>query len=136
MGPVLSSIYKHCLQLFSNHGPTVQQVRYKFANWQMIKDYKKRKVMKETWSSRLRINALRKNDILPKELQEIADKEIAALPRDGSIVRVRSRCMFTSRPRGLVYPWRLSRIVWRDLADHNRISGVQRAMWGLAKPGN
>ncbi|RXM99339.1 Calcyclin-binding protein [Acipenser ruthenus] len=33
-------------------------------------------------NDRLRMNAIRKNTILPKELQEIADKEIAAFPRD------------------------------------------------------
>lgn len=34
------------------------------------------------------------------------------------------------RPRGIVKEWRMSRIVWRHLADYNKLSGVQRAMWG------
>lgn len=61
--------------------------------------------------------------------KEIAHQDINALPRDSSIVRIRSRCAVTSRPRGVVYRWRLSRIVWRQLADYNKLSGVQRAMW-------
>merc|ERR1711928_307140 len=105
------------------------QVRYKWADWRMMKDNKKRKCLVQYAPERMRITALRKNDILPIEIKEIAHQDINALPRDSSIVRIRSRCAVTSRPRGVVYRWRLSRIVWRQLADYNKLSGVQRAMW-------
>lgn len=62
-------------------------------------------------------------------LQEVADKEIAALPRDSCPVRIRNRCIMTSRPRGVKRRWRLSRIVFRHLADHNQMSGILRARW-------
>lgn len=62
-------------------------------------------------------------------IQEIADQEVAALPRDSNYIRVRHRCALTSRPRGVVFKWRLSRIVWRHLVDYNKLAGVQRAMW-------
>jgi len=94
-----------------------------------MKDNKKRKCLVQYAPERMRITALRKNDILPIEIKEIAHQDINALPRDSSIVRIRSRCAVTSRPRGVVYRWRLSRIVWRQLADYNKLSGVQRAMW-------
>lgn len=35
----------------------------------------------------------------------------------------------TSRPRGVKRRWRLSRIVFRQLADHNQMCGIQRARW-------
>lgn len=95
----------------------------------MIKDVRKRKTLETLGADRLRINSLRKNDILPIELREIATTEITAMPRDSSIVRIRNRCALTSRPRGVVKYFRLSRMVWRDLADNNKLSGVQRAMW-------
>ncbi|KAH1168415.1 hypothetical protein KIL84_003898 [Mauremys mutica] len=95
----------------------------------MLRDVKRWKMAYEYADERLRINALRKNNILPKELQEIADKEIAALPRDSCPVRIRNRCVLTSHPRGMKWLWRLSRIVFRHLADHNQMSGIQRAMW-------
>ncbi|XP_055843857.1 28S ribosomal protein S14, mitochondrial [Episyrphus balteatus] len=110
-------------------GPVLQQVRTKYTDWRMIKDVKRRKLVCEHAVDRLRVNALRKNDILPAEIREIADAEIAAFPRDSSLVRCRERCAFTSRPRGVVHRYRLSRIVWRHLADYNKLSGVQRAMW-------
>nr|XP_056701168.1 28S ribosomal protein S14, mitochondrial [Euleptes europaea] len=105
------------------------QVRGHYVDWRMLRDVKRRKMAFEYADLRLRLNALRKNTILPKELQEVADKEIAALPRDSCPVRIRNRCVLTSRPRGVVRRWRLSRIVFRHIADHAQLSGVQRAMW-------
>nr|CAG4641401.1 EOG090X0MNX [Eulimnadia texana] len=107
----------------------MQQVRFKWADWKMIRDVKRRRLVVQHAPDRLRINSIRKNDILPQEIQEIADKEIAALPRDSSIVRLRKRCVITSRPRGVVNKWRVSRIVFRQLADYNKLSSVQRAIW-------
>lgn len=95
----------------------------------MKKDHRKRQTIKHENITRLRINALRKNCVLPKELQQIADVEIHALPRDSSIVAIVNRCAITSRPRGNVLEWRLSRFIFRHLADYNKLSAVQRAMW-------
>ncbi|KAI9581662.1 28S ribosomal protein S14, mitochondrial-like [Glossina fuscipes] len=110
-------------------GCSLQQIRTKYADWRMIRDVKRRKCVKEHAVERLRVKALRKNDILHAELREVADAEIAAFPRDSCLVRVRERCALTSRSRGVVHKYRLSRIVWRHLADYNKLSGVQRAMW-------
>uniref|UniRef100_A0A7N5P026 Mitochondrial ribosomal protein S14 n=1 Tax=Ailuropoda melanoleuca TaxID=9646 RepID=A0A7N5P026_AILME len=143
------------------------QVRGYYVDWKMLRDVKRRKMAYEYADERLRINSLRKNTLLPKDLQgvvkrwpretrccggsidedpqknwlwyenqrepfrdsEVADGEIAALPRDSCPVRIRNRCVMTSRPRGVKRRWRLSRIVFRHLADHGQLSGVQRAMW-------
>ncbi|CAG9771331.1 unnamed protein product [Ceutorhynchus assimilis] len=106
-----------------------QQVRNKYVNRWMIRDVKRRKTVVEFAPTRLRINSLRKNDILPAELRELATAEMTALPRDSILHHTTNRCVITSRPRGGVYRWRLSRIVFRHLADYNKLSGVQRAMW-------
>ncbi|XP_074007540.1 small ribosomal subunit protein uS14m isoform X2 [Numenius arquata] len=68
-----------------------RQVRSYYVDWRMLRDVKRRKLAYEYADERLRINAIRKNTILPKELQEVADKEIAALPRDSCPVRIRNR---------------------------------------------
>ncbi|XP_039670495.1 28S ribosomal protein S14, mitochondrial [Perca fluviatilis] len=107
----------------------VEQVRGYYVDWRMLRDVKRRQMAFDYADERLRINALRKNTILPKELLEVADKEIAALPRDSCPVRIRNRCILTSRPRGVKRRWRLSRIVFRHLADHNQMSGILRARW-------
>jgi small subunit ribosomal protein S14 len=46
-----------------------QQIRNKYADWRMMKDVKRRKTLKEFGAERMRINSLRKNDILPQELR-------------------------------------------------------------------
>ncbi|XP_018608908.1 small ribosomal subunit protein uS14m [Scleropages formosus] len=126
---ILQSSFYISNQVFRNPGGLAEQVRGRYVNWRMLRDVKRRKMAYEYADERLRINAIRKNVILPKELQEVADKEIASLPRDSCPVRIRNRCVLTSRPRGVKRRWRLSRIVFRDLADHNQMSGIQRAMW-------
>lgn len=107
----------------------MQQIRFKWANHQMRKDHAKRQTIKNEGITRLRLNCLRKNTVLPKELQEVADVEIHTLHRNSSITRIVNRCAITSRPRGNVLRWRLSRFIFRHNSDYNKMSGVQRAMW-------
>ncbi|KAJ8357643.1 hypothetical protein SKAU_G00204370 [Synaphobranchus kaupii] len=126
---VLQSSFWLQNQALRSSRAVVEQVRGYYVDWRMLRDVKRRQMAFEYADERLRINALRKNTVLPKELQEVADKEIAALPRDSCPVRIRNRCIMTSRPRGVKRRWRLSRIVFRHLADHNQMSGIQRAMW-------
>lgn len=47
----------------------VEQVRGYYVDWRMLRDLKRRQMAFEYADERLRINALRKNIILPKELQ-------------------------------------------------------------------
>jgi len=122
---IFSKSYLQAPVLFNS----LNQVRFKWADWRMKKDARKRNTLKEHAIERLRINSLRKNDILPPELREIADQEIAALPVDSSLTRVVFRCSITSRPRATVKRYRVSRIIFRHLADYNKLSFVQRAMW-------
>ncbi|KAG5674105.1 hypothetical protein PVAND_004090 [Polypedilum vanderplanki] len=101
-----------------------------WTDWRMIKDNKRRLLVKEHAVDRLRLNTLRKNNILPVELREIASQELHNnFPRDACLNRVVYRCMLTSRPRGTVIKFRTSRIMFRHLADYNKLSGIQRAMW-------
>lgn len=49
--------------------PCPRQVRSYYVDWRMLRDVKRRKMAFEHADERLRINAIRKNSILPKELQ-------------------------------------------------------------------
>nr|CAG4649884.1 EOG090X0MNX [Scapholeberis mucronata]SVE94038.1 EOG090X0MNX [Scapholeberis mucronata] len=106
-----------------------QPSRSNWTDWRMMKDNKRRKLVVEHAAERIRMKAIQKNDILPAEITEIGHQMLAAKPRDSNPIRMKNRCAITSRPRGVVTRWRLSRIVWRSLADYNKLSGVQRAMW-------
>lgn len=107
----------------------MQQFRTKWADARMKRDYLRRKLVEKENITRLRLNGLRKNTILPRELQEVADAEIAALPYRSSITHLTNRCAVSSRSRGNVLRWRLSRFFFRHLVDYNKMSGGQRAMW-------
>lgn len=126
----ISNLGKYVWKSQSIPGFGYQQLRNKWAGWLMIRDVKRRRLNAEHFLERTRINALRKNDILPIEIRELADKEINKFELNATPLRLNKRCVITSRPRGIVIPWRMSRIVWRHLADYNKLSGVQRAMWG------
>ncbi|RZC39810.1 Ribosomal S14 domain containing protein [Asbolus verrucosus] len=124
---LISNLFSH--KIASLQAQNLQQTRTKWVNRWMIRDVKRRKMATEMAPARLRINSLRRNNILPPELREIADAEIEAFPLNSVPLRINKRCVITSRPRGVVERWRMSRIVFRHLADYNKLAGVQRAMW-------
>ncbi|XP_015911028.1 small ribosomal subunit protein uS14m [Parasteatoda tepidariorum] len=100
-----------------------------YTDWRMLRDVKRRKVVKEYAKLRLQINSIRYNTVLPDQIKEIAQKEIEALPTDSCFTKLHPRCVLTSRARGRWREFRMSRIIWRHLADYNQLSGVERAMW-------
>lgn len=68
--------------------------------------------------------------------KEISDEErfeavlkLATLPRNSSKVRIHNRCELTGRPRGNYRKFKLSRIVFRDLANRGQIPGLVKASW-------
>lgn len=46
-----------------------------------------------------------------------------------SILYKNNRCAVTGRARGGLRRWRVSRFVFRHMADYNMLPGVTRAMW-------
>lgn len=65
-----------------------------------------------------------------RELKEKGDYEaLRKLPRDSSPTRLTNRCQVTGRPRGVIRKFKLSRIVFRDLAHKGQIPGVKKSSW-------
>ncbi|XP_076750269.1 mitochondrial ribosomal protein S14 [Xylocopa sonorina] len=107
-----------------------QQIRNKYVGRWMIRDMKRRKLAEKYADERLRLVAMKRNNILPSEIREMVAKQIdETIPRQTALRQLTGRCILTSRPRGCVTRWRLSRLVFRHLADYNKLSGVQRAIW-------
>ncbi len=63
-----------------------------------------------------------------KERLEAQDK-LSALPRNSSPVRVRNRCALTGRSRGYMGLFKLSRIMFRELALQGVLPGVKKTSW-------
>lgn len=58
-----------CVQALRSCWGGVQQLRGYYVDWRMLRDVKRRQMAFDFADERLRINALRKNNVLPKELQ-------------------------------------------------------------------
>jgi small subunit ribosomal protein S14 len=58
-----------------------------------------------------------------------ATLKLAELPRNGSKVRIRNRCILTGRPRAYYRKFGLSRIALRNLAAEGQVPGVVKSSW-------
>ena len=85
----------------------------------VAKHVKKRAELKSMW---LKIDASAKN-------KEAAFKMLQKLPRDSSQVRVRNRCAFTGRPRGVYRRFGISRTMLRDMVMNGEVPGVTKSSW-------
>jgi small subunit ribosomal protein S14 len=56
-------------------------------------------------------------------------QKLSKLPRDSSRCRVRSRCIITGRPRGILRKFMLCRNMMRSLAAKGQLPGVIKASW-------
>lgn len=109
--------------------------RYKYRshdypNNMTLRDVQRRRIFARHAQDRLRLNCIIRNDILPVELRQLADKQKQTeLPRPSSIYFINRRCTITGRPRGVFHQFRVSRFIFRQEADYNKVSGCQRAFW-------
>ncbi|MDQ7909945.1 30S ribosomal protein S14 [Phytohabitans sp. ZYX-F-186] len=58
-----------------------------------------------------------------------AVRQLAALPRDSSPVRRRSRDLVDGRPRGVLSRFGLSRVRFREMALRGELPGIRKASW-------
>ena len=80
---------------------------------------KKRKALKEIVMNR----------DLPLDERFAAQMKLNEMPRDGSFIRVRNRCLVTGRPRGNYRKFKMSRIAFRELASTGQVPGVLKSSW-------
>ena len=66
---------------------------------------------------------------LPMDQRFAAQMKLNEMPRDGSSIRVRNRCLITGRPRGNCRKFKMSRIAFRELASTGQIPGIVKSSW-------
>lgn len=65
-----------------------------------------------------------------RELKAAGDvMALRKLPRDSSATRQKNRCSVSGRPRGYLSTFKISRIVFRELAHKGQIPGVTKSSW-------
>ena len=69
------------------------------------------------------------NRQLPLDERFAAQIKLNEMPRDGSFIRVRNRCLITGRPRGNYRKFKMSRIAFRELASTGQVPGILKSSW-------
>ena len=69
------------------------------------------------------------NRNLPLDERFSAQIRLNEMPRDGSYIRVRNRCLITGSPRGKYRKFKMSRIAFRELASTGQVPGILKSSW-------
>lgn len=80
-------------------------------------------------AERLRLKSVLYNRRLPSSFRSIYSLKLATLPKDGSQVRVKNRCLITNRGQSIYRLFHLSRITLKEFVSFNRISGIRKSSW-------
>lgn len=95
----------------------------------VLRNEKRRKMSDSQWKLR---KELREQAINPRASDEDRDQarwKLQSLRRNGATTRVRNRCQFTGRSRGIIRRFMLSRITFREMALKGLIPGVTKSSW-------
>jgi small subunit ribosomal protein S14 len=87
------------------------------------------KQVKKNASRRNRLKEICSNRTIPIEERFEAQLKLSEMPRNGSKIRVRNRCLITGRPRGYYRKVKMSRIALRELALSGQIPGMVKSSW-------
>jgi len=93
------------------------------------KNRRRAKLVQRYAAKRARLKALARDESVSAEERFNARLKLAAMPRDGSAVRIRNRCELTGRPRGVYRKFKVSRIALRELASVGMIPGMVKSSW-------
>ena len=93
------------------------------------KDKHRRSLHKKQEMKRLQYKSIIENRSLPAKIRGQYIKKLNKLPRDGSLVRIRNRCILTGRARAVYKFCKLSRICLRELAAQGRLMGISKSSW-------
>lgn len=93
------------------------------------KNNRRAKLAKQGAARRARIKAIARDRDAEPEDRFAAQLQLAELPRNSSVTRVRNRCSLTGRPRGVYRKFKLSRIAVRELASAGQIPGMTKSSW-------
>ena len=80
-------------------------------------------------NKRAELKAIANDGSRAPEERFAARLKLAKLPRNSAKVRVRNRCDFSGRPRGVYRKFKLSRLAVRDLASNGQIPGMVKSSW-------
>jgi len=93
------------------------------------KQKRRAEMVKRSWEKRQELKKKVYDMSLPEEERHEARLKLNALPKNGSPVRLRNRCLVTGRARGYHRKFKLSRLCLREMASRGEVPGVTKASW-------
>ena len=93
------------------------------------KNLNKEKQVKKNKSRRDRLKSICSDRSIPIEERFEAQLKLSEMPRNGSKIRLRNRCLITGRPRGYYRKLKMSRIALREFAVSGQIPGMVKSSW-------
>lgn len=93
------------------------------------RDKNRRKLVSIYEIKRLQYKSLINDLSIPKEIKNNYIDKLNKLPRNSSKIRVRNRCILTSRGRSVFRFCKLSRITLRNLGSQGLLTGLKKASW-------
>lgn len=95
--------------------------------YQIRKDKKKRSLVQKNELKRLFLKYCMRNE--DSSINWKHSLRLSKLSSNSSKIRVKNRCIYSNRSRGVYRHFRLSRIVLRDLGSLGQINGLKKSSW-------
>lgn len=95
----------------------------------IAKQKRREKLVQLKWDKRQKLKKMVLDMNLGDEERLAAKIALNKMPRNSSPVRLRSRCQFTGRARGVLKKFKLSRLCFREMANMGMIPGIVKASW-------
>lgn len=118
-----------CKHAVTGSSPVISIKSKSEMKYQVAKDKAKRSLAQKHEIRRVALKYTIRNEDTSKQTRWRSALELCKLPRNGSKVRVRNRCILTGRAKGVHREFRISRIALRELASMGLINGVMKSSW-------
>lgn len=96
---------------------------------QVLRDHTRRLLMAKYELKRTQYKAICEDQTLPNTIRYDSCVKLSKLPRNSSKTRIRNRCTLTGRSRSVYKRFRISRIVFRELASQGALCGIYKSSW-------
>uniref|UniRef100_A0A0C9S6V4 Small ribosomal subunit protein uS14m n=1 Tax=Wollemia nobilis TaxID=56998 RepID=A0A0C9S6V4_9CONI len=126
----LNFFRKSGIQFYTQHSRCYSSLKKRtMMDKRNIRDHKCRILAAKYELKRVLYKAALRDPNLPSDLRAKFRDKLSRLPRNSSFVRLRNRCIFTGRSRAVYRKFRMSRIVFRELACKGELTGIRKASW-------
>lgn len=95
----------------------------------IVKNEKRKKMAKNQFEKRKALKKVIISETATDKDKDAAMKKLCEMPRNGSKIRIRSRCALTGRPRAVYAKFGLCRNKFRELANNGMLPGVTKSSW-------